>query len=224
MSRLKNALDLVVNAAQLGNYDSNVIGMVAEVIAEEEFGMEKTPRGSRDVDGHWYSDGRKQKVQVKAWSEARVRKYKQFTYFRLREAALPDELLCILVYCSRPDYKIIYKGSPSAVGYVEKNGRDRVIRFGDLMSKDEIESLLGDLAAGESVNSQTLQIPLADDGFRKPCSICGQSFGIEQFTYGNRSTNSYCKTCRKAVGAAYARGGSEAANRFRQEMRSRWKL
>ena len=52
MTRLENGLDLVVRASQLGEYDSNVIGMAAEIIAEEEFGMVKTPRGRRDVSPH----------------------------------------------------------------------------------------------------------------------------------------------------------------------------
>jgi hypothetical protein len=223
MNRIENALDIVVRSAQLGDYDSNVIGMAAEVIAEEVYRMKKTPRGSRDVDGHWYVDGNEQKVQVKAWSEDRVRKYRQFTYIRLRESALPDVLLCILVYCSKPDYKIIYNGPPREVGYVEKNGLDRVIRFGHMMSDDKVQTILGELRNDEPDKPEILKIPLADDGFRKLCSICGQSFGIDQFTYGNRSTNSYCKTCRKEVGAAYSRGGTEAADQFRQEMRSRWK-
>lgn len=229
VSRIENALDIVVRAFQLGQYDSNVIGMAAEVIAEEEFGMKKSPRGTRDVDGHWYVNGCKQTVQVKAWSEDRVCTYKQFTYFRLREAALPDVLLCILVYCSKPGYEIIYKGSPLEVGYVEKNGRDRVIRFGDMMSADAITSILRGLGVEVPVRPRVRQdspgipVPPLDDDFRKLCSICGQSFGIDQFTYGNRSNNSYCKTCRNAVGEAYARGGSAAATRFREEMRGKWK-
>ncbi|MBK9527489.1 MAG: hypothetical protein IPO41_04035 [Acidobacteria bacterium] len=120
MNRIDRALNLVVQAAELGEYDSNVIGMAAEVIAEVEFGMTKAARGSRDIDGTWFKDGRDHTVQVKAWSEGRVKKYRQFTYFRLKEQSLPDVLLCILVYSTKPGYEIIYNGEASAVGYVEK--------------------------------------------------------------------------------------------------------
>ncbi|CAN5623395.1 hypothetical protein BH24ACI3_BH24ACI3_10600 [soil metagenome] len=229
MNRLQNVLDLVVNASRIGKYDSNVIGMAAEVIAEEVFGMIKAPRGTRDVDGHWYVDGLQHTVQVKAWSEDRVTRYRQGTYLRLKEDFLPDVLLCILVYCSKPGYEILYNGSPKSVGRVEKNRPSRVIRFGDMKTKNEIMSILRALGGEELVSSRVPRVSRltdvspVDENFKKPCSICGQSFGIDQFTYGNRSTNSYCKTCRKAVGEIYYRGGTEAANKFRQERRSKWR-
>jgi hypothetical protein len=223
-SRVKEALEIVVRVARLGNYDSNVIGMAAEVIAEEEFGMIKTPRGRRHVDGTWFKDDREHTVQVKAWSEDRIRKYREFTYFRLKENALPDVLLCVLIYCSKPDYKIIYNGPPSSVGYVEKNGRDRVVRFGHMMSAEQIDSLLLDL--GVEVKAKSLKqrsIRGTETGGRKMCAICGVRFPIEEFHYGNRLNNSYCTACCKAHSEAYARGGTEATRRFRDEKRRNWK-
>lgn len=223
MNRVKKALDMVVGAAELGKYDSNVIGMAAEIIAEEEFGMRKAKRGNKDVDGTWFKDDREHTVQVKAWSEDRVNAYKQFTYLRLREDSLPDVLICILVYSSKPDYEIIYNGSPRDVGYVEKNGRDRVIRFGHMRPSDEVASILERLGLREPVRTSSTGIAKIDSDGRKLCSICGVSFPIEEFEYGGRYSNSYCTACCKLHSQAYARGGSEATRRFREEMRKKWK-
>jgi len=223
MNRLDEALDIVVRAARLGEYDSNVIGMAAEVIAEVEFCMTKAPRGSRDFDGTWFIDGHQQKVQVKAWSEARVRKYKQFTYFRLRETALPDVLLCILIYGSKPGYEIIYNGPPSAIGYVDKNGRDRVIRFAHMKSPEDVAAVLRRFGVEKTTRQSRPRVVRVESGGRKLCAICGDSFPIEEFHYGNRLNNSYCKKCRKAHSDAYVRGGSAATKAFRDGMRRKWK-
>jgi hypothetical protein len=223
MNRIDEALDIVVRIATLGEYDSNVIGMAAEVIAEDEFGMTKALRGSRDVDGTWFVDGCHQKVQVKAWSEARVKKYRQFTYLRLKEDALPDVLLCILIYCSKPGYEIIYKGPPSAVGYVEKNGRSRVIRFSHMKTTEEVGSVLRSLGVEDARRHSRQNNPQTECGSRKSCAICGVSFPVEEFHYGNRLNNSYCKACRKAYSDAYVRGGITATRIFRDEMRRQWR-
>jgi hypothetical protein len=58
---------------------------------------------------------------------------------------------------------------------------------------------------------------------RKACSICGKSFPLSEFSYGNREGRSYCKPCSKAEKAAYARGGVEAARQFREKVRAKWK-
>lgn len=208
MDRLKTALDIVVKASKLGDYDSNVIGLAAEIIAEEAFRMRKAPRGTRDVDGHWYKDGRNQTVQVKGWSENRILTYRRSTYFRLRENALPDVLLCLLVRSSKPGYEVLYNGCPKAVGRVEKDGTHRVIHFRDLKCTNEVLQILEDTAIKSRL--------------KKRCSICGEVKAIKQFTYDKRNTNSYCIECRKAVAAEYSRGGAKAAQLFRQSMRSRW--
>lgn len=57
---------------------------------------------------------------------------------------------------------------------------------------------------------------------RKACAICGNSFPLAEFAYGNKDTNSYCSACCKANAAAYAKGGREAAQQFRDEMRAKW--
>jgi len=58
---------------------------------------------------------------------------------------------------------------------------------------------------------------------RKSCSVCGVTFPIEEFTYGNRENRSYCKSCDAAVSKAYAQGGTTAARAFREEQRRKWK-
>ncbi len=221
--RISEALDIVVRSSRLGEYDCNVIGMAAEIIAEDEFGMTKTPRGRRDVDGSWFADGRDHTVQVKAWSEGRVKRYRQFTYLRLKEDALPDVLLCILVYSSKPGYKILYNGSPLEVGYVEKNGRSRVIRFDHMMPREEAASVLLDLGVEISTRKVRPATTRIETRSEKQCSICGTIFPIGEFNYGNRTTNSYCKTCCRAHQTAYAKGGSEATRQFRELERSKWK-
>ena len=141
-------LDIVVRSARLGNYDSNVIGMAAEIIAEEDFGMTKSPRGSRDVDGSLFRDGKNHTVQVKAWSESRIRRYRHGTFLRLKETALPDVLLCLLIYCSKPGYAVLYNGSPTLIGYVEKTRPSRAVRFDSMQTRDEIDLILDTLSSG----------------------------------------------------------------------------
>jgi hypothetical protein len=58
----------------------------------------------------------------------------------------------------------------------------------------------------------------------KACSICGESFPSSEFSYGNKDNRSYCKACDKSEKAAYADGGVEAANRFRETQRAKWKI
>lgn len=58
---------------------------------------------------------------------------------------------------------------------------------------------------------------------RKSCSICGKSFPLTEFSYGNRDNRSYCRACDKVEKAAYAKGGVEAARSYREEMRAKWK-
>ncbi|CAM3596584.1 hypothetical protein POHY109586_15440 [Polaromonas hydrogenivorans] len=58
---------------------------------------------------------------------------------------------------------------------------------------------------------------------RKTCSICGVSFPMGEFSYGNKDNRSYCKACDKSDKAAYTKGGAEAARKLRDEKRSKWK-
>lgn len=54
----------------------------------------------------------------------------------------------------------------------------------------------------------------------KPCSICGKWHVFDEYSYGNRENNSYCKKCCKEVNAEYAVGGVEAARQYREDKRS----
>jgi hypothetical protein len=58
--------------------------------------------------------------------------------------------------------------------------------------------------------------PLGDG---KACSICGKHHAYSEFSYGNRSNNSYCIKCNKGYGKAYAKGGSKEARKFREKFR-----
>lgn len=58
----------------------------------------------------------------------------------------------------------------------------------------------------------------------KSCSICGKSFPLQEFSYGQRENRSYCKSCNKEERLAYAKGGAEAARAFREAMRAKWRV
>jgi hypothetical protein len=142
-ARVYEALDIVRRVCALGDYDSNVIGMAAEIIAESVYGMEKKSRGSRDIDGSWFCSQDRRTVQVKAWSEARVKRYRHGTFFRVDEASGADELLVLLVYSSKVGYEELYKGPTRAIGKLEKAGLKRAIRFDSLKSREAIAAMLG---------------------------------------------------------------------------------
>jgi hypothetical protein len=57
---------------------------------------------------------------------------------------------------------------------------------------------------------------------RKTCSICGKSFSLEHFNYGNRPNRSHCQSCNQLEQATRSQGGTEAARAFREEMRQKW--
>jgi hypothetical protein len=144
-NRVDEVLDIVQRVSALGNYDSNVIGMAAEIVAEDVFGMTKASRGTKDIDGFWMVGQDMHTVQVKAWSEARIQKYKAGTFLRIKTNNQPDKLLVLLIYSSRPGYEVIFNGSPNDVGYVEKSGLTRAIRFDAMKSKTEIQELLSQI-------------------------------------------------------------------------------
>lgn len=98
MDRVTEVLDIVSRVSKLGDYDSNVIGMAAEIIAEDEFKMTKMARGAETIDGYWFPDLTRRTVQVKAWSEARVKTYGPGTFFRINEEDGPDDLIVLLIY------------------------------------------------------------------------------------------------------------------------------
>ena len=70
MKRIPTALHIIRLASQLGDYDSNVVGMAAEIIAEDRFGMRRVLRGTRDIDGFYQEAEAQRSVQVKGWSSS----------------------------------------------------------------------------------------------------------------------------------------------------------
>src|SRR5436190_960968 len=101
--------------------------MAAEIIAEDVYAMRRVQRGNRTIDGTWWEGADQRTVQVKAWSEARVKRYRHGTFFRIPVASAPDDLLVLLVYSSKAGYDVLYKGPTTNVGRIEKNGVNRVI-------------------------------------------------------------------------------------------------
>lgn len=53
----------------------------------------------------------------------------------------------------------------------------------------------------------------------KNCSICSRWHRMSEYDYGNRTNRSYCQKCCKEERAAYAKGGTEAAKKYRDDMR-----
>ena len=81
--------------------------------------MTKTKRGQKDVDGSWLVEENSRTVQVKAWSEKRVKDCRDDTKLRLKLANPPDDLLVLLVHSSERKFTELYKGPASEVGNIE---------------------------------------------------------------------------------------------------------
>ena len=129
-------------AKALGDYDVNVIGMAGEIIAEDQFGMSKTTVGSKTIDGYWRPRGESRSVQVKGWSDARVRRYRSSTFFRVPSEGGPDDLLVILFLAAKMEYVILFNGPTNSVGVMEKNGKTKVVRLDHLIAPDGLMELL----------------------------------------------------------------------------------
>jgi hypothetical protein len=151
--RVAKVLEIVRLVTELGEYDSNVIGMAAEIIAEEDFGMTKVHRGKKGIDGRWIYEGSDRTVQVKAWSEARVRRYKASSFLRINDAGVVDDLLVLLIHSSEPKYQVLYKGPITSVGYREEKWARRVIQFGSttgMMPNEKAKAIVAALTVASS--------------------------------------------------------------------------
>lgn len=126
MNRIAEALDIVKRAKTLGDYDSNVIGMAAEVIAEERFGMLKTPTGTKNIDGYIIQNKKKTTVQVKSFSSSRVLRYKGGTFFRIPEKG-SKKLIVLLIYSHLAEYEILYNGDADTAGKKKITNRTELL-------------------------------------------------------------------------------------------------
>ena len=139
MDRIAEALEIVKRAKALGDYDSNVIGMAAEVVSEELFGLRRTKSGHKDIDGYISVDGTLKSVQVKAWSSSRVRRYKGGVEIAVKTEGIADRLIVIVFYSELGEYEVIYNGPMAGVGKLDKSGRKRIILFKHLVSSSDLE-------------------------------------------------------------------------------------
>jgi hypothetical protein len=130
LDRVTEVLDIVRRADALGQYDHNLIGMAGEIIAEDEFGMEKVGRGAKGIDGYWDMHGERRRVQVKAWSLNRINRYGDNTMFRIKPGA-SDDLLVLLV--EGDGYQVLYSGPADHVGKLAlvKGVEYRLIQYKD---------------------------------------------------------------------------------------------
>lgn len=141
MNRVAEALDIVKRAKALGDCDSNVIGMAAEVIAEDIFGMVKAPTGTKNIDGHIIQNGIKASVQVKAFSSGRVLRYRGGTFFRIPENG-SEKLIILLIYSHLAKYEILYNGNANNAGRKENNRPNRIVRLDSLKKQDELDAII----------------------------------------------------------------------------------
>ena len=141
MSRVIEVLDIVKRAKALGDYDSNVIGMAAEVIVEDVFGMVKAPTGTKNIDGHIVRSGVKASIQVKAFSSSRVLRYKGGTFFRIPENG-SEKLIVLLIYSHLAEYEVLYNGNTSTAGKKENNKPNKIVRLDSLKQQNEIDKII----------------------------------------------------------------------------------
>jgi len=130
MNRVREVLDIVSRADALGQYDHNLLGMAGVIIAEEDFGMERAPAGAWGIDGFWFRDGERRRVQVKAWSQNRIAHYGEDAKFRITPGKT-DDLLVLLIDAG--GYKVLYSGSADDVGRLGsvKRVKYRFIEYDD---------------------------------------------------------------------------------------------
>ena len=142
MNRIAEALDIVRRAKLLGDYDSNVVGMAAEVVAEDCFRMTKSPAGSKYIDGHWSPNGLPRSVQVKGWSSNRVARYRGASFFTVSATTHADDLLVLLFYWRVMEYEVLYVGPTNEVGLLQREGRQRYVRLDDLKKGTALEPII----------------------------------------------------------------------------------
>jgi hypothetical protein len=54
----------------------------------------------------------------------------------------------------------------------------------------------------------------------KICSVCGKWFPSDEYHYGQRGNNTYCRACRIGYSAAYNAGGKEATQKYLKDKRA----
>lgn len=143
--RVEIALKIVKLAHSLGSdYDSNVIGLAGEVIAEEFLGMKKAKRQSRDIDGHIETIEGRQSVQVKTLSSLRIRKHGGTVKVRVAASKELTRLAVILIFPERGEFAILYDGLTQNVGKIEivKGIERRGITVSELHSDSVVLSAL----------------------------------------------------------------------------------
>jgi hypothetical protein len=173
MNRIAEALDIVRRAKALGDYDSNVIGMAAEIIGEERFGMSKASPCTRTVDGYRRNGNSTESVQVKGWSCSRVSTYRNGTFFRIPAENGPDALLVVLFYSHIAEYEVLYFGEAARVGVVERNGKKRTIRLDALQSREQIARILEKIRRSRPMGS--IASGQASQGGINPPPSCGST-------------------------------------------------
>lgn len=141
MDRIAEALDIVRRAKRLGDYDSNVVGMAGEVIAEQAFGMRKSSAGSQNVDGYWGDASARRSVQVKSWSSTRVARYGGAVFCTVRASKHADDLVVILIFCEEMAYEVLYSGPADRVGRLRDSGKERYIRLDDLAEGERLAQI-----------------------------------------------------------------------------------
>ena len=143
MDRIAEALEIVRRAKALGDYDSNVIGMAAEIVAEERFGLKRTSSGSKDIDGHVVVDGVTRSVQVKGFSSGRIQRYQGGAKFAIHTSGCADMLLVLVFYAKIAEYEVVFYGPTRDVGKVSGCGTKRIVFLRDLATPKDVARICG---------------------------------------------------------------------------------
>lgn len=117
--RVRRALRIAALVRSLGDYDTNVLGMVGEIIAEDLLGLTKAPKQCKDIDGHYFHEGNQVSAQVKALSTSRIARYGGGAKLRISAGVHPEHLVVLLVFRKRPAYRVLYQGPSQKVGNIE---------------------------------------------------------------------------------------------------------
>ena len=141
--RITTALEIARLARSLGNFDTNVLGMVGEVIAQDVLGMTKAPPQSKGIDGHIQVGTAQRSVQVKALSARRVAGKRPVgsSGFRVAWGDHPERLVVVIVFTKIGKYQIIFNNDASSVGksVTVKGVRRREVCVSDLYKNREHE-------------------------------------------------------------------------------------
>ncbi len=141
MNRVKRVLRIHQLAHSLGVYDSSIVGMAGEVIAEQDFGMMRTKRQNPGFDGYVIVNGMSETMEVKSLSTSRLRQHGGKATFKVSKTSEPVHLLVLAIFEKQSKYEVLFHGRTSTVGNPSRTNKStrRAIRVEELFVGREAE-------------------------------------------------------------------------------------